>query len=118
MEARYSSFMVFALEVGSSRVSTTMPSPSWSNRTALSRAVSRVVEPFPRVVEPVETTFSPISDPLDHGRDPHAPTDAQGHEPVPEISPFELVDERAEQHRAGRAEGMPHRDRAAVDVDL
>src|SRR3954452_25395278 len=130
MEARYSSFMVFALEVGSSRVSTTMPSPSWSNRTALSRAVSRVVpravsravsrvvEPFPRVVEPVETTFSPISDPLDHGRDPHAPTDAQGHEPVPEISSLELVDDGAEQHRARRAEGMPHRDRAAVDVDL
>src|SRR3954451_23731388 len=117
MEARYSSFIVFALEVGSSRVSTTMPSPSWSNRTALSRAVSkavsRVVEPFPRVVEPVETTFSPISDPLDHGRDPHAPTDAQGHEPVPEISSLELVDDGAEQHRTGRAEGMPHRDRAA-----
>ena len=32
--------------------------------------------------------------------------------------PLELVEQRADEHRAGRAERMAHRDRAAVDVDL
>ena len=36
---------------------------------------------------------------------------------VVEVPPLELVERRAEQHRAGRAERMAERDRAAVDVD-
>ena len=33
-----------------------------------------------------------------------------------QVAPLELVDQGAEDHRAGRAERVAHRDRAAVDV--
>ena len=35
-----------------------------------------------------------------------------------QVAPLELVEQRAEDHRAGRAERMAHGDGAAVDVDL
>ena len=37
---------------------------------------------------------------------------------VVEIAPLQFVEHGAEDHRAGRAERMAHRDRAARNVDL
>ena len=37
---------------------------------------------------------------------------------VVELAPLQLVEHGAEDHRAGRAQRMAHRDGAAVDVDL
>src|SRR3954465_7030605 len=56
--------------------------------------------------------------PLDDGGDAHPAADAQGREAVPQVSALELVEQRAEDHRAGGPEGMTHGDGAAVDVDL
>ena len=55
---------------------------------------------------------------FDDGGDAHAAADAQRAEPRFEPAPLQLVEQRAEQHRAGGAERVAERDRAAVDVDL
>src|SRR5689334_10359860 len=57
------------------------------------------------------------SEPLDDGGNAHASTDAERGEAVALVAAFELVDQGAEEHRSGGAEGVTHRDRAAVDVD-
>src|SRR6476661_2343940 len=56
------------------------------------------------------------SDELDDGGDAHAAADAERGEAAALVAALELVDERAEDHRAGGAERVPHRDGAAVDV--
>src|SRR4051812_4313743 len=56
------------------------------------------------------------SDELDDRGDPHPAADAQRGEAASEVAALELVDEGAEQHRAGRAEWVAHGDGAAVDV--
>src|SRR3984893_4747111 len=48
----------------------------------------------------------------------HPGADAQRDERGGKIAPFEFVEHRAEDHGAGRAERMSHRDGAAVDVHL
>src|SRR5262245_4455233 len=58
------------------------------------------------------------SHPLDDGRGAHAAADAQGHQRGRLVGALELVEHGAEDHRAGRAERMTERDRAAIDVDL
>src|SRR5689334_19334691 len=92
--------MVLADWSGSSSVSTTMPSSPCSQRMVL-RSV----------------TDAP-SDSLDQGRDAHAAADAQGHHGPARLAPLQLVDHRADEHGAGRAERVAHGDRAAVDVQL
>src|SRR5262245_41660277 len=57
-------------------------------------------------------------DPLDYDRGRHAAGGAHRHQAAPEIAPLELVQHRADQDRAGGADGMAKRDRAAIDVDL
>src|SRR4051794_31308355 len=56
------------------------------------------------------------SDPLDDRGNPHPPADAQRGEAAAQVPALELVDERAEDHRAGGAQRVAHGDRAAVDV--
>ena len=58
------------------------------------------------------------SDALDDGGDAHAAADAERGQAVALVAALELVDQGAEDHRAGRAERVAHGDRAAVDVDL
>src|SRR5919107_5330361 len=91
--------MVFADDVGSSRVSVTTPSASCSQRMLLS-----------------DTGYS--SDSFDDGGDAHAAADAEGGQAVAQVAPLELVDERAQDHRAGGAQRVAHRDGATVDVPL
>ena len=57
------------------------------------------------------------SDALDDRRDAHAAADAQRDEAGRLVAPLELVEDGAEQHRAGGAERVAEGDRAAVDVD-
>src|SRR5580704_8323954 len=87
-------FIVFADWSGSSSVRTTIPSSS---------RVQRIVV---------------LSDTLDHRRDAHPGADAQRREAVATTSPLEFVEQRADDHAAGRTERMAHRDRATVDVHL
>src|SRR6478672_624210 len=58
----------------------------------------------------------PRSDQLDDRRDAHAAADAERGEAALLVATGELVDEGAEDHRAGGAEGVAHRDGPAVDV--
>ena len=51
-------------------------------------------------------------------RHAHAAADAEGGQPVAQLAPFQLVHQRAEDHRPGRAQRVAECDRAAVDVDL
>src|ERR1700710_1735225 len=95
--------MVFAPAVGSSRVSTTIPSSPLSYFTAES-------------VMSVLGVSRRGSDQLDDGGDAHATADAQRGEAALELTTLELVDQGAEDHRAGRAERVAHRDRTTVDV--
>src|ERR671917_266891 len=76
----------------SSRVRTTTPSASCSQRIVLLMSYS--------------------SDSLDDGGDAHAAADAQGGQAAAQVAPLELVDERAQDHRAGGAQRVPHRDGA------
>src|SRR5699024_11571325 len=55
---------------------------------------------------------------LDDRGQPHAATDAQGYKGTLRLTPLQLVHHGAENHRTGRTERMPHRDRSTVDVDL
>ncbi len=55
---------------------------------------------------------------VDEGRHAHAVADAQGDRGAAQVAALELVEHGGEQHRAGGAERVAQRDRAAVDVDL
>src|SRR4051794_17950142 len=112
--------MVLALRPGSSRVTTAMPSASFAHLTAgaddslavLTRpacsASSAGCRPPPSL----------MSDPLHDRGDPHAAAHAQGGQAPAQVAALQLVDEGAEDHRPGGAEGVAHGDRAAVDVGL
>src|SRR5688572_15828119 len=91
--------MVFADDEGSSSVRTTIPSASCSQRMVL-------------------LIRKRSSDSLDDGGDAHPAADAQGGQAVAQVAPLEFVDERAQDHGAGGAERVAHRDGATVDVDL
>src|SRR5579862_9066095 len=91
----HSPVMVLTGAPGASKVMVTRFSASFSNRTG-------------------ETA---ISEALHDGRDAHAAAHAQRRQAVAQLAALEFVDQRAEDHRAGGAERMAHRDRAAVDVD-
>src|SRR5438067_10512288 len=58
------------------------------------------------------------SDPLDDDGRRHAAGNAHRHQPAPEITPLQFVEDGADQDRTGRTNGMTERDGAAVDVDL
>src|SRR5699024_8781410 len=58
------------------------------------------------------------SDALDDGGDAHAAADAERDESALAAGALEFVEDRAGDHRAGRAERMAHGDGAAVDVEL
>src|SRR6476620_4236721 len=58
----------------------------------------------------------PRSDQLDDRRDAHAAADAERGEAALLVATGELVDEGAEDHRAGGAERVAHGDGATVDV--
>src|SRR5689334_10273109 len=117
--------MVFALEVGSSRVSTTM----WSSPLSYFTADSVMVSSFtslgafasrltgsrhaPREFVPHSRTLldhhrsglssflaRTSSDQLDDGGDAHAAADAERGQAALELTPLELVDQGAEDHRA------------------
>src|SRR4029079_13305213 len=49
---------------------------------------------------------------------PHAAADAQGGQAPAKVAALQLVDQGAEDHRAGGAERVAHGDGAAVDVGL
>src|SRR5690348_4769418 len=109
--------MVFALAVGSSSVRTTIPSASFSYFTADSdiaflqgSGVSR------QAPGRLHLNQRERSDALDDGGDAHAAADAERGEAAAQVAPLELVDEGAEDHRAGRTERVTHGDRTAVDV--
>src|SRR5699024_11766827 len=70
------------------------------------------------VLAHVSSIPSSRSDALDDGGDAHATADAQGGDAALEVTALELVDERAEDHRAGGTERVTHGDGAAVDVGL
>src|SRR4051794_14397456 len=57
------------------------------------------------------------SDTFEDGRDAHPATDAHRHEAGRLVAPFELVEDRPDEHCAGRAERMAESDGAAVHVD-
>src|SRR6185437_11995966 len=76
----------------------TTPSASWSQRMVVLSAL--------------------ISDALHDRGDAHAAADAQRGQAVALLLALELIDERAQDHAAGGAEGVAHGDGAAVDVDL
>src|SRR4051812_43649366 len=97
--------MVLAPAVGSSRVSTTIPSSPFSYFTA--ESVISVL---------VRHQWEGSSDELDDGGDAHAAADAERGQAALELTTLELVDQRAEDHRAGRTERVAHRDGTAVDV--
>src|SRR5581483_2306958 len=98
-------FMVFALLPGSSRVTITMPSSPFSQRTAL-----------PSLCELI-SSLDP-SDSLEDGCDAHAAADAQRDQTATQVAALQLVDDRADEHGAGGAERVAHGDGAAVDVGL
>ena len=54
---------------------------------------------------------------LDHDRVALPAARADRGQAAPAAAPAQLVHERADEARAGGADGMPERDRAAVDVD-
>src|SRR5215211_5593817 len=56
--------------------------------------------------------------PLDDRRGAHAAADAERGEAVREVAPLQLVEQRAQDHRARGAQRMAHGDGAAVHVDL
>src|SRR5689334_8645238 len=58
------------------------------------------------------------SDPLDDRGGTHAAADAERDERSRFVAALELVEHGAQNHRAGCAERMTERDRAAIDVDL
>ena len=60
--------------------------------------------------------FRDASDAFDDGGDAHAAADAQRGQGALQVAALELVERGAEDHRAGRAERVPHGDGAAVDV--
>src|SRR3954447_24037137 len=62
--------------------------------------------------------YDGASDALDDGGDAHAAADAERGQAALQVAALELVDQRAEDHRAGGAQRVAHRDGAAVDVDL
>src|SRR5690349_696075 len=76
----------------------------------------RCEERWRRASTPRKPVLGAESDQLDDGGDPHAATDAERREAALEVAPLELVDEGAEDHRAGGAERVAHGDGAAVDV--
>src|SRR3954471_5265247 len=57
-----------------------------------------------------------LSDAFDDSCDAHAAADAERCQPPAEVAALELVDQGAEDHRAGGAQRVTHRDRATVDV--
>src|ERR1700749_481520 len=65
----------------------------------------------------MEKTPSRRSDALDDRGRAHAAADAEGDERRALAGPFKLVERGAEDHCAGRAKRMAHRDRAAIDID-
>src|SRR5690349_9657942 len=98
--------MVFADWLGSSSVSVTIPS---------------VRSYFTASVVVIRFSFlgpGRMSDALDDGGNAHAAADAQGRHAVALLATLQLVDEGAEDHRAGGAERVAHGDGAAVDVGL
>src|SRR6202051_4115018 len=62
------------------------------------------------------TVLVPLN-PLDDGRSAHAAADAQRHQRGRLVGALEFVEHGAQDHRAGGAQRMAERDRAAVDVD-
>src|SRR5664279_6036607 len=106
IDSWYARVIVLARWLGSSRVSVTIPSASWSQRMV-----------FVSVIVSLSDRWG-WSDTLDDGGDTHAAADAQGGHAVALVAALEFVDERAENHGAGRAEGMAEGNRSAVDVDL
>src|SRR6187200_3206485 len=98
--------MLLADWFGSSSVSTTTPSSPFSQRIAVGSVM----------VFLVLLAFRALSEPLDDGGDAHADADAERGEAVAERAPLDLVDQRAQDHAAGGAEGMAHGDGAAVHV--
>src|SRR5689334_8577365 len=57
-------------------------------------------------------------DALDDDGGGHAARRTHGDKAALEVPPFQFVEDRADQHRAGGADGMAQRNGAAVDVHL
>src|SRR4029453_14407790 len=111
--------MVWALAVGLSRVSTTMPSASRSQRTASAEALAAACSSrLDWVMGSALSSLALRSQALDDGRDAHPTAHAQGGQAVAQLPALQLVQERAEHHGSRGAERVPHGDRATVDVDL
>src|SRR6476659_8917748 len=75
------------------------------------RSVTTVVEVRGALAPSLETTRGEKgSDELDDGGDAHAAADAERGEAAAQVTALELVDQGAEDHRAGRPERVAHRD--------
>src|SRR4051812_14087043 len=55
--------------------------------------------------------------PVDDRGDAHAVADAQGGRAVAQVSPLELAEQSAQDHRSGSSQRMAQRDRSSVHVD-
>src|SRR6478752_4811166 len=108
--------MVLALAVGSSRVSTTTPSSPRSYFTAESVMSCSFTDLSCGAVRLTGSRHALRSHQLDDRGDAHAAADAQRGQAALELTTLELVDQGAEDHRAGGAERVAHGDRATVDV--
>src|SRR5262249_52144662 len=127
------SFTVLAFWVGSSMVSTTTPSSPRSQRIMFCSVIACSLDSYgsaPRslrfssrvaVVPRLPAARGPAvgaSEPLADGGPAPAAADAQPHQGVPGLAAFQFVHHGADQHRAGGAERVAHRDGPAVDVQL
>src|SRR3954447_3418124 len=89
--------------------------------SVMATSAVRAGAPLPSTTVPPLTTrscMSPLLQTLDDRDVGLTATFAHRLQPVPAAGAFELVQQCGHQPRAGCAEGMPERDRAAVDVDL
>src|SRR5579871_5174820 len=112
---------------GISQVTSAMPSASVSSLKFLKAKFLEVMcrsldslsadAPGSLLPSPLREGGAP-SHPLDDGRGAHAAADTQRHQRGLLVGALELVEHGAQNHRAGSAERMAERDRAAIDIDL
>src|SRR5690606_14008855 len=81
------------------------------------RPLHRAAPPAYRVAPHTSRSHAPALHPLDDRRGAHAAAGAHGDQPDRLVPALQLVQHRLEQHRTGRADRMPQRDGATVDID-
>src|SRR5579862_9552488 len=99
--------------------STLPPASRPEKRSAKARKARFIAETL-SAATPLRPPGSPVAllHDLEEARGAHAAADAHGHDDVLGLAPAALDEDMAGAARAGHAEGMADRDRAAVDVQL